>query len=84
MTTHPSFASWFNLGYHTRMNKHDISEALRAERARYVAANAGSSAKHEEAKRWLPGGDTRNSIFLGTIPHLRLSSRGISDRGCRR
>ena len=68
MTTHQSFASWFNLGYHTRMNKHDISEALRAERARYVAANAGSSAKHEEAKRWLPGGDTRNSIFWGPFP----------------
>ena len=50
------------------MSKSDVSESLRAERARYVAANAGSSAKHEEAKRWLPGGDTRNSIFWGPFP----------------
>ena len=56
------------MGYHTRMAKQDISESLRSERARYVASNAGSSAKHEEAKRYLPGGDTRNSIFWGPFP----------------
>ena len=50
------------------MTKTDISESLRAETARYVASNSGSSAKHEEAKRWLPGGDTRNSIFWGPFP----------------
>ena len=41
---------------------------MRAERARYVASNTGSGAKHEEAKRWLPGGDTRNSIYWGPFP----------------
>ena len=51
-----------------RMVKQEISESLRAERARYVGLNGGSSAKHEEAKRWLPGGDTRNSIFWGPFP----------------
>ena len=51
-----------------RMTKQDISDSLQAERARYVALNGGSSAKHEEAKRWLPGGDTRNSIFWGPFP----------------
>ncbi len=51
-----------------RMAKQEISDSLRAERARYVGLNAGSSAKHEEAKRWLPGGDTRNSIFWGPFP----------------
>ncbi len=50
------------------MAKQGISESVRAERARYVASNAGSGAKHEEAKRWLPGGDTRNSIFWGPFP----------------
>ena len=50
------------------MAKQEISDSLRAERARYVGLNAGSSAKHEEAKRWLPGGDTRNSIFWGPFP----------------
>ena len=51
-----------------RMAKQDISDSLRAERARYVGLNGGSSAKHENAKRWLPGGDTRNSIFWGPFP----------------
>ncbi len=50
------------------MAKQEISDSLRAERARYVGLNGGSSAKHEEAKRWLPGGDTRNSIFWGPFP----------------
>ena len=50
------------------MSKSDVSESLAAEQARYVAANAGSSAKHNEASRWLPGGDTRNSIFWGPFP----------------
>ena len=50
------------------MTKQEISDSLRAERARYVGLNGGSSAKHEEAKRWLPGGDTRNSIFWGPFP----------------
>lgn len=50
------------------MAKQGISESVRAERARYVASNSGSGAKHEEAKRWLPGGDTRNSIFWGPFP----------------
>ncbi len=54
--------------YHTRMAKQDISESLRSERARYVASNSGSRAKHEEAKRFLPGGDTRNSIFWNPFP----------------
>ena len=51
-----------------RMAKQDISESLRSEKARYVALNAGSGAKHEEAKRFLPGGDTRNSIFWNPFP----------------
>ena len=50
------------------MAKQEISDSLRAERARYIGLNGGSSAKHEEAKRWLPGGDTRNSIFWGPFP----------------
>lgn len=50
------------------MAKQEISDSLRAERARYVGLNGGSSAKHEEAKRWLPGGDSRNSIFWGPFP----------------
>ena len=50
------------------MAKQEISDSLRAERARYVGLNGGSSAKHDEAKRWLPGGDTRNSIFWGPFP----------------
>ena len=50
------------------MAKRGISESVRAEQARYVASNAGSGAKHEEAKRWLPGGDTRNSIYWGPFP----------------
>ena len=50
------------------MSKSDVSESLAAEQARYIAANAGSSAKHNEASRWLPGGDTRNSIFWGPFP----------------
>ena len=50
------------------MVKRGISESVSAERARYVASNAGSGAKHDEAKRWLPGGDTRNSIFWGPFP----------------
>ena len=50
------------------MSKSDVSESLAAEQARYVEANAGSSAKHNEASRWLPGGDTRNSIFWGPFP----------------
>ncbi len=54
--------------YHTPMTKQNISESLRSEQARYVASNAGSNAKHEQAKRYLPGGDTRNSIFWNPFP----------------
>ena len=50
------------------MTQQNISESLRSERARYVASNAGSGAKHEQAKRYLPGGDTRNSIYWGPFP----------------
>ena len=50
------------------MAKQNISESLRSERTRYVASNTGSGAKHEEAKRYLPGGDTRNSIFWNPFP----------------
>ena len=50
------------------MSRGEISVSLRAERARYVGLNGGSWGKHEEAKRWLPGGDTRNSIFWGPFP----------------
>ena len=50
------------------MNKHNISEPLRIEKSKYVAANAGSRSKHEEAKRFLPGGDTRNSIYWNPFP----------------
>ncbi len=50
------------------MTKSDISESLRTERARYVASNSGSNAKHEQAKRYLPGGDTRNSIYWAPFP----------------
>ncbi|CAI8035855.1 Glutamate-1-semialdehyde 2,1-aminomutase 2 [Geodia barretti] len=50
------------------MTKQEISDSLRAERARYVASNAGSGSKHEEARQWLPGGDSRNSIFWGPFP----------------
>ena len=51
-----------------RMTKQDISDSLRAERARYVGSNGGSGAKHQEARRWLPGGDSRNSIYWGPFP----------------
>lgn len=50
------------------MTNHNISESVRAEKARYVASNAGSQAKHEQAKQYLPGGDTRNSIYWGPFP----------------
>ena len=66
-----------------RMTKQDISDSLRAERARYVGSNGGSGAKHEEARRWLPGGDSRNSIYWGPFPIYVSQGRGVSDRGCR-
>ncbi len=50
------------------MPQHNISETLRTEKSRYVASNAISNAKHDEAKRYLPGGDTRNSIFWNPFP----------------
>ena len=63
------------------MTKQNISESLRSERARYVGLNGGSSAKHEEAKRWLPGGDTRNSIFWNPFPIYvsQADGSGITD-----
>ena len=63
------------------MTKQNISESLRSERARYVASNAGSNAKHEQAKRYLPGGDTRNSIFWNPFPIYvsQADGSGITD-----
>ena len=57
--------SWVNI---RAMNKMDISESLRSERRRYVGMNSVSRDKHEKSRRWLPGGDTRNSIFWGPFP----------------
>ncbi len=52
----------------SRMAPEAKSTSLDSELSRYVAANANSNAKHEEAKRYLPGGDTRNSIFWEPFP----------------
>ena len=54
---------------------------LRAERARYVGLNSRSSAKHEEAKRWLPGGGYSELDFLGSVSNLCFEGRRIEDRG---
>ncbi|MDA1297681.1 MAG: aspartate aminotransferase family protein [Chloroflexi bacterium] len=42
--------------------------ALDAELAAYAAANPKSKALHERASRFMPGGDTRNSIFWNPFP----------------
>lgn len=42
--------------------------ALDTEVATYVAANPRSKALHERAVKFLPGGDTRNSIFWDPFP----------------
>lgn len=42
--------------------------ALDAEVAAYAAANPKSKALHERASRFMPGGDTRNSIFWNPFP----------------
>ena len=42
--------------------------ALQAEIDSYVAANPRSKALHERASQFMPGGDTRNSIFWDPFP----------------
>ena len=58
------------------MPKRSTSEPLAAEVARYEAANPGSAAKHREARRWLPGGDTRNSIYWDPFPIYASRAQG--------
>jgi glutamate-1-semialdehyde 2,1-aminomutase len=42
--------------------------ALQNEIATYAAANPKSGELHEKARRFMPGGDTRNSIFWAPFP----------------
>jgi len=42
--------------------------ALQNEIATYAAANPKSQALHEKAQKFMPGGDTRNSIFWSPFP----------------
>lgn len=42
--------------------------ALQNEIATYTAANPKSQALHEKAQKFMPGGDTRNSIFWSPFP----------------
>ena len=50
------------------MTKSPTTKALEAETKRYTAANGISGALHQDAKRVLPGGDTRNSIYWDPFP----------------
>ncbi len=50
------------------MRSATVTESLETELARYTTANSVSASRHEEAKRYLPGGDTRNSIYWDPFP----------------
>ncbi len=50
------------------MESTSVTQSLETEIGRYSAANTVSAARHEEAKKYLPGGDTRNSIYWNPFP----------------
>ena len=43
--------------------------------ARYRERTAASRARHEEARRYLPAGDTRAATFFAPYPHLHDGRR---------
>ncbi|MBT6314260.1 MAG: aminotransferase class III-fold pyridoxal phosphate-dependent enzyme [Alphaproteobacteria bacterium] len=46
----------------------DVSAALEEAEARFVAANPASAQAHEDAKRSMPGGNTRTVLFYPPFP----------------
>ena len=50
--------------------------SLRAEIERYESLTPGSRAKWEEARRYMPGGDTRTSVFWPPYPLFFTHGRG--------
>jgi glutamate-1-semialdehyde 2,1-aminomutase len=52
----------------TRTSRNDLASALETAEQRYVAANPRSVARHERAGQWMPGGNTRTSLYYSPFP----------------
>jgi glutamate-1-semialdehyde 2,1-aminomutase len=53
-----------------------MTTSLEQELATYAAANPISAALHEKATRFMPGGDTRNSIYWDPFPVYLTDGKG--------
>jgi glutamate-1-semialdehyde 2,1-aminomutase len=56
----------------------DLDEAVADAEARYVEANPRSRARQEEAKRWMPGGNTRTVLHYDPFPVAIERGEGAS------
>lgn len=57
-----------------------LDEALVAARARYIAANPKSRAAHEQARRFMPGGNTRTVLYNDPFPLRVVSGHDVRIR----
>ncbi len=55
-----------------------MTTSLEQELATYAAANPISAALHEKATRFMPGGDTRNSIYWDPFPVYLTDGKGTT------
>ncbi len=55
-----------------------LSTALERELANYTAANPKSAELHEKATQFMPGGDTRNSIYWDPFPLYIIDGTGTT------
>ena len=55
-----------------------MTTSLKQELATYAAANPISAALHEKATRFMPGGDTRNSIYWDPFPVYLTDGKGTT------
>ena len=53
-----------------------LEEALREAEERYIAANPKSRARHVDAARHLPGGNTRSILFYPPFPVTMVRGEG--------
>jgi glutamate-1-semialdehyde 2,1-aminomutase len=46
----------------------ELADAVRAAEQRYAAANPRSADRHQRAAQWMPGGNTRTSLYYAPFP----------------